>query len=322
MVEISRSAIVAARPPKNQVDPRRPYLFFVEEERTAAGTVETVATVFLTNRECPWRCLMCDLWKNTTDESIPPGAIVDQIDFALQRLPPARHIKLYNSGSFFDAKAVPPADHAAIASRLREFQTVIVENHPRLCTERCLRFRDLLFGQLEIAMGLETVHPDILAKLNKGMTLDDFDRAANFLCHAGVQTRAFILLRPPYLSEQEGIEWGIKSLAHALELGIGCSVIIPTRAGNGIMDELYRGGNFARPRLKSLEQVVEAGLRMLKGACVHQRVFLDLWNIEALFDCPRCGVSRAARLREMNLTQRIPAPVSCECDTQVRASDD
>ena len=43
----------------------RPYAFFVEEERSASGEVVPVATVFLTNRECPWRCLMCDLWKNT-----------------------------------------------------------------------------------------------------------------------------------------------------------------------------------------------------------------------------------------------------------------
>ncbi|HMC65711.1 MAG TPA: hypothetical protein VKI65_12295, partial [Gemmataceae bacterium] len=60
--------IVALRPPKNAVDPSRPYAFLVEPERTREGTVEDTAAVFLTNRECPFRCLMCDLWKNTTDQ--------------------------------------------------------------------------------------------------------------------------------------------------------------------------------------------------------------------------------------------------------------
>ena len=74
-----------------------------------------MATIFLTNRECPWKCLMCDLWKNTLEDSVPPGAIPEQIREALRVLPPARRIKLYNAGSFFDGRAVPPEDHAAIA---------------------------------------------------------------------------------------------------------------------------------------------------------------------------------------------------------------
>ena len=99
--------ILARRPARNSLDPSRPYAFFVEEERSASGEVVPVATVFLTNRECPWRCLMCDLWKNTLAETVPAGAIPAQIDYALQRLPPARQIKLYNSGSFFDTQAIP-----------------------------------------------------------------------------------------------------------------------------------------------------------------------------------------------------------------------
>ena len=92
-----------------------------------------MATLFLTNRECPFRCLMCDLWKHTLEETVPVGAIPAQIDFALERLPPAKHIKLYNSGNFFDPQAIPREDYAEIARRVRSFDTLIVENHPRLC---------------------------------------------------------------------------------------------------------------------------------------------------------------------------------------------
>jgi hypothetical protein len=45
------------------LDPRRPVTVIVEEERADSGAVVPVLTVFLTNRECPWRCVMCDLWK-------------------------------------------------------------------------------------------------------------------------------------------------------------------------------------------------------------------------------------------------------------------
>lgn len=302
------SAILAARGPKVALDPRRPYAFFVEPECTAAGTVEDVATVFLTNRECPFRCLMCDLWKHTTDDPVPAGAIPEQIDYALSQLPAAQHIKLYNNGNFFDHKAIPPGDHPAIADRVGKFRTVIVENHPKLCGEECLQFRDRIAGDFEVAIGLETVHPTVLERLNKQMTLDDFSRAAEFLLRNGIRVRAFILLRPPFLSELEGYEWALRSMQYAFALGVECCSLIPTRGGNGIMEQLQNSMQFAPPQLSTLEAAHAAGLALRRG-----RVFVDLWNIEKLFDCQDCGPARADRLKTMNLTQQLSPEIHCEC---------
>src|SRR2546425_5830264 len=110
--------ILSRRSQRNPVDPQRPHAFLVEKERAESGEIVSVATIFLTNRECPWRCLMCDLWKNTLTETAPVGAIPKQIDYALAQLVAAdvspervsgesshvltnaatRQIKLYNSG--------------------------------------------------------------------------------------------------------------------------------------------------------------------------------------------------------------------------------
>lgn len=300
--------IVAARPPKERVDPWRPYAWHVEPEVTAAGHLEDVATIFLTNRACPFRCLMCDLWRYTTDETVPVGAIPAQIDHALARLPAARHVKLYNAGNFFDRKAIPPADHAAIADRVRAFSTVIVENHPRLCGEACLRFRDRLDGRLEVAMGLETVHPDVLERLNKRMTLDDFARAVGFLRGHDIDVRTFVLLRPPFLDEEEGVEWALRSIAWAFDAGVSCCSVVPTRGGNGMLDRLAADGLFTSPRLRSLERVLEESLGWGRG-----RVFADLWDAERFYDCPACGPDRRVRLERMNHTQQVPPPVACAC---------
>ena len=144
--------IVAQRPPREKLDPNRPYGFFVEEECSATGEVVPVATVFLTNRECPWRCVMCDLWKNTLTEPVERGAIPRQIAYALERLPKARQVKLYNSGSFFDVKAIPREDYAAIAGLVRHFERTIVECHPALVGSRCYDFRDL---QLDVCRAVQ-----------------------------------------------------------------------------------------------------------------------------------------------------------------------
>jgi radical SAM enzyme (TIGR01210 family) len=301
--------ILAARGSKNAVDPFVPWAFLVEPERSAAGEVVDVATIFLTNRECPLRCLMCDLWKNTTDEPVPSGAIPAQIDYALARLPPARQVKLYNSGNFFDPRAIPREDYPAIAQRVRHFENVIVENHPRMCDEACLQFRDLLGTGFEVALGLETIHHRVLPALNKRMTVRDFDRAAAFLREAGIAVRSFILLKPPLITEEaEAIDLALASIEHALAAGADCCSVIPTRRGNGIMEQLAAGGQFAPPQLASLERVQEEGIRLGGG-----RVFVDLWDADKLTPCAECGPRRIERLRQMNLRQEVFPAVACPC---------
>ncbi|MFO0796724.1 MAG: hypothetical protein U0804_04550 [Gemmataceae bacterium] len=286
--------VLARRPPRNAVAADRPYAYLVEPEPAADGRVVDVATLFLSNRECPFRCVMCDLWKNTLAESVAPGQIPEQIRWALARLPPAQHLKLYNAGSFFDPRAIPPADYADIARLAAPFERVVVECHPRLVGRRCFEFQALLGGAFEVAMGLETVHPDVLPRLNKGMTLADFTRAAADLRAAGAAVRAFILVRPPFLSDAEGLEWARRSLDFAFAAGAECCSLIPTRAGNGAMEELATQGHFAPPSLDAVEAAFEYGLGLKAG-----RVFVDLWDIGST------DAARVARLGRMNLSQKV-----------------
>ncbi len=308
--EVTDKWIVSCRGKKNSVDPQNPYAWLVEKERTSSGTIEDVATIFLTNRECPFHCLMCDLWKNTTDKSVPAGSIPNQIEWALNHLPEVKHLKLYNSGSFFDKKAIPEKDYQKIASLISNFETVIVESHPGFINEDCLRFRDMIKSDLQIAIGLETVNTEILMKLNKRMTLEDFAGSVNFLLEHDIFTRAFILLRPPFLSESEGIFWAERSLDFALNAGVECCVLIPVRAGNGAMDQLHEKGIFTPPDIHSMEKVLEYGIEQQAG-----RVFVDIWDLKLFSKCDKCLNGRIRRLTEMNLSQKFSERIKCTCDT-------
>ncbi|MGA2213776.1 MAG: radical SAM protein [Bryobacteraceae bacterium] len=299
--------ILARRPARESLDPARPYAFFVEEECSKDGSVVPVATVFLTNRECPWRCVMCDLWRNTLTESVPIGAIPAQIEYALGRLANARQIKLYNSGSFFDGRAIPVEDFPAIAEGVKSFERVIVESHPVLVGDGALRFRDLLQAPLEVAMGLETVHPDILPRLNKRMTLRQFAEAADFLRDHAMDLRVFVLVKPPFLEEAEACEWAARSIDFAFDCGATAVTLIPTRGGNGAMEDLAGNGEFSPPRMATLENAFVYGLGLGRG-----RVFVDLWNMHSHESCPLCYDARVERLQAMNLRQIILPPALCE----------
>jgi archaeosine synthase beta-subunit len=301
------SWILARRSPRNSLDPLRPYMFFAEDEHSANGDVVPVATVFLTNRECPWRCLMCDLWKNTLTETVPSGAIPTQIDYALQRLPHARQIKLYNSGSFFDPQAIPLQDHSTIANQVASFERIIVECHPALVGESSIRFKDRLNGRLEIAMGLETVNPQALGRLNKRMTTAQFALAARMLRKNDIDLRVFLLTNPPFIQEEEALVWIERSLNFAFDCGATAVTLIPTRGGNGAMEELATIGQFSPSRLATLESASAYGLAIGRG-----RIFADLWDIRGASECTSCYQSRISRLQSMNLQQTILQPIICE----------
>jgi radical SAM enzyme (TIGR01210 family) len=301
--------IRSLRAPKAAVDPLRPYAFLVEPERAANGRIDDVATLFLTNRECPFTCVFCDLWRHTLDEPTPRGAIPTQIAWALAQLPAAQHIKLYNSGNFFDAQAIPPDDHPAIADLVAGFETVIVENHPRLTDDRVLPFRDRLAGRLEVALGLETVHPEILPRLNKQMTAADFSSAATWLRRHDCDVRTFVLLRPPGLSDADGVKWAVRSMRTAFDAGAHCVSVIAVRAGNGAMDQLAATGEFAPPAWSALYDGLCQGIELQAG-----RVFVDLWDVEKLWPCATCGPRQADVLRRMNLSQQIEPWPTCHCE--------
>jgi hypothetical protein len=299
--------ILDQRGPKNSVDPAIPNGYFVEEEVSSQGDLEAVATILLTNRECPLRCTMCDLWKNTTDNSVRPGAIPGQIDHALSSLAPTAVVKLYNSGNFFDRQAIPRADWEEIADRVRSFRQVIVETHPRML-DGVEEFQSLIApAQLQVAMGLESIHPQVLPRLNKQMTLDDFSSACARLLGVGITVRCFILLRPPWLNEKEGCQWALKSLDFAFSAGVECCSLVPTRVGNGAMEALEAAGQFSPPCLRSMETVLSSGLRDGRG-----RVLMDLWDVERFFRCPDCDQRRVERVRQMNRHQRSLPPTKCE----------
>jgi radical SAM enzyme (TIGR01210 family) len=307
-VIINDKWVLAQRSAKNHVNPQRPYDFFLDKERTPNGQVEDVATIFLTNKECPYRCLMCDLWKNTTDQRVSDGSIPMQIQWAMDHLSIVQHIKLYNSGNFFDGQAIPPADIPKIAELLKTQKTVTIENHPKLVDERCVAFNDLLHPNLHVAMGLETVHPTILEQLNKRMTLKDFDHATTYLVKNDISVRAFILLRPPFLTEIEGVKWAKKSINYAFNAGVECCVIIPTRGGNGALEQLQKTQQFFPPKIESLEEVLEFGIQLNHG-----RVFADLWDINTFSQCEKCREKRNERMGQMNITQEYSPPVNCDC---------
>ena len=300
--------IRSIRPAKPFVDPYRAHGSLVEEERRSDGTIERALTVFLAGAECPFTCSFCDLWRYTIDGPTPPGALTRQLADVLAALdgPLPERIKLYTASNFFDRRAVPEQDLHGLASLVAPFRGVTVESHASTIGDATLAFAGRLRGALEVAVGLETIHPDAVARMNKRLDPARFARAARTLADAGIDLRAFVLLGAPHVPAGESVDWTVRTVEHAVKLGAAVVSIIPVRGGNGEMERLAALGEFTAPTLAQLEEALDRCIAL--GDTV---VTADLWDAERLPSCEHCRATRVERLRRLNVVGRMEPRVTC-----------
>lgn len=323
---LTSANVRSLRPDKPEVDPWTPHGKSVDIERLPGGGRAHVLTAFLSGRECPFTCVFCDLWQYTTDAPTPPGALVAQLRQLLAErqlgsvVPDVEedHIKLYNASNFFDLKAVPASDDVELSELLCPFDRIIVESHPRLISQRCFDVAcQFGAGRLQVAMGLETVHPQAQPQLGKGADLDDYRRAAERLHRHGIAWRAFVLVGSPFVPLDEAALWAERSAAFAFDLGAIQVALIPVRGGNGALEELARRGDFQAPSLGHLEEAFDRCLG-LQGSGI---VTADTWDLERFATCPACREDRSQRLGRMNLSGRVEPRVHCQrCESDLPAA--
>ena len=300
--------IRSLRPPKANVGAQRPLSALLEEERRPDGKIERALTVFLTGAECPFTCSFCDLWQWTIDGPTPPGALTGQLENVLQALdgPVPDRLKIYNASNFFDQRAVPSEDLPGIARLANSFEAVTVESHANTIGASTLAFARQISGRLEVAVGLETIHPVAATYLNKRLDLTRFDRAARFLSENGVDLRVFVLLGAPYVPSEESVAWTVRTVEYAVERGAAVVSIIPVRGGNGEIERLQALGHFTPPTLLQLEDALDGCLQFTNAV-----VTADLWDAERQDVCSSCASGRIERLRRLNAAGRSEPRISC-----------
>lgn len=308
-LETADNRIRRLRPPRARVDPYRAHGTLLEKERRPDGTIEDSLTLFLAGAECPFACSFCDLWQWTIDAPTPPGALTAQVERALsshEGNKPDR-VKLYNASNFFDPRAVPSDDAKGIARLLSAISALTVESHAATIGERTIDFARLIPGQLEVAIGLESIHPVAMAESNKRLDLARFDRAVTQLNEHGIDLRVFVLLGMPYVPASESVDWTVRTVEHAARLGASVVSIIPVRPGNGELERLRQLGFFTPPTLRQLERALGATIGQSRTV-----VTADLWDINRLAACERCRDGRVERLRAANLSGVLESAPSCE----------
>ena len=307
-------------------DPHEPTRVWVDEDRTPGGVYDSL-TIILNTGGCRWAraggCTMCGYVAESVEGgSVTHEALMDQIDACLEHErenseEPCELVKIYTSGSFLDEREVGAESRDAIAETFADRERVLVESLPDFVEAEKLRdFTDRGI-ETDVAVGLETATDRIRRDcVNKYFEFAEFETAAETAVEVGAGVKAYLLLKPPFLSESEAVEDMIRSVRRCVAVE-GCHTVSmnPTNVQRYTMvDEMYFRGGYRPPWLWSVVEVLRETADA-DGIVVSDPV--GHGSDRGPHNCGDCDDRAQNAIKDFNLRQdpSIFEQVSCSCES-------
>lgn len=302
---------------------------WVEDEAIGRERVRAFVLILKT-RGCYWAdlkgCTMCGYSKDTLGRSATQDELAEQLERALGRYRDEPYVKVYTSGSFLDDREVDAESRTAIVSafsgRARRF---LFETLPEFVRPEVVGpLRDAFSGDLEVALGLESTDPTVLARfINKGSSPSDYLAAADRLRGLGTHPKAYLLLKPPYLTESEAVADVVRSAGEAASHFETMS-INPVHIQNGtVVEWLYHRGRYRPPWLWSLVEAMRGGAAVRGDARLVS--FPTAGGLpRGPHNCGTCDARVLAAIEEASLAQEFGPleGLDCACREEWRATLD
>ncbi len=288
----------------------KPVAVWVEKERLDGEIVDCL-TIILRSKGCYWnRCLMCG-YKKDTSKDVTMKDLIEQFRIALNKLNGAEVVKIFTSGSFLDSNEIPKEFRSFVYKSLSgKIRKLIVESRPEFVSEETAEELSSLDFATEVGIGLETADDFIREHcINKGFSFEDFRRAARMLRSHGVRVKAYLLLKPPFLSEGEAIRDVLKSIKAVRGLADIVS-INPTNVQSGTyVERLWFKGLYRPPWLWSAVEVLRNA--EIEAMCDP----VAYGKSRGPHNCGKCDKDVAKAIRAFSLTQdpSIFEDLDCRC---------
>lgn len=213
---------------------------------------------------CIRTCTMCPLPNQGSglEASVAVERDISYCRQAFSILGTAGIIAIYNNGSFFADCELSPEGRRRIYELLRSTscQILMIESLPKFITkEKLEEFAAYLPNRrLIVGMGLQSSNRTIreLCALSP-VREEDFLDAFNLLRESGFSTKAYALLKPPFLNEHEAYEDCVSTIHWLKNVGIPDITLCPTLVSAGtIVGDLYRRELYFPPRLTTVIKIL------------------------------------------------------------------
>jgi hypothetical protein len=304
-------------------DPHEPTRVWLDEDNTPDGVRQSL-TIVLNTGGCRWAraggCTMCGYVAESVEGgSVAHEALLDQIDACLAHEAenaddPAPLVKIYTSGSFLDEREVGAESRRAIAETFADRERIVVESLPDFVdVDKLADFTDRSLAT-DVAVGLETATDRVRRDcVNKYFSFEEFVAASREAAAAGAGVKAYLLMKPPFLSEREAVEDMVSSVRRCAEYAHTVSMNPCNVQRYTMVDELHFRGGYRPPWLWSVADVLE------RTADVDAIVVSDPvghGSDRGPHNCGECDdrVQRAIKDFDLRQDPSVFDQVSCECE--------
>ncbi len=305
-------------------------------ETVLDGKPAVQASAILTAPGCSWAratggCTFCGFLElSTRGEAVSVEEYERQAEAVVEAVGArgAGEVDLYHSGSFLADDEIPAEARSAILARVAAIpglRRILIEARPADVTREKLAPLVALLphATLEVGIGLETADDSLRERaLKKGFSLEAFERAASALHELGAALLAYVLVKPPDLSEEQAFQDAAGTIATLAALRARLSApgrplaaraaLQPAFVARGTrLEQEYLAGRYEVPSLWTARDVVLATHHLLP-------LQVALWD-EGLADgrvakgCSACTPRLREALDGFNATGEVAALESVAC---------
>ncbi|WP_297063861.1 archaeosine biosynthesis radical SAM protein RaSEA [Thermococcus sp.] len=210
-------------------------------------------------------CYMCAYPTSAPKTKWSQDAIVDYVRKALKKIEGKKGpfaVRMFTSGSFLDNGELKPETRRKIfeiLSKMENVEEIVIESRSELVRYDAVKeLAEIVPDKhFEVAIGLETANDDIAEiSINKGNTFEDFVRASEITRKAGAKVKTYLLLKPIFLSERDGIRDAKESILKAEPYTDTFSINITDIQKGTLYERLWEKKEYRPPWLWSAVEVL------------------------------------------------------------------
>jgi hypothetical protein len=281
------------------------------------GVPTKTHTIIFRTRGCYWGlkggCTMCGYIADAASRPPTPEDLLAQFESVSRRIDHGI-VKIFTSGSFFDPGEVPYGVRDRILSELNNYaDKIIVETRPEFVTDRAVAGAKVQADSLEVAIGLETSNDAIRNNsINKNFQFGDFVKASETARAHGVTTKAYLMMKPPFLAERDALEDMVRSALDAAPYAGTISMNLCNVQKGTLVEELFLRKAYRPPWLWSVVEVLKRVHGRTGSAMTSDP--LAAGAARGPHNCGKCDAAFSDAIRKYSLTQDVSVFDSLDCD--------
>ncbi|MHA2385588.1 MAG: archaeosine biosynthesis radical SAM protein RaSEA [Candidatus Thorarchaeota archaeon] len=275
-------------------------------------------------------CTMCSYILDGASQQVSPENLVLQFQRAmtsLEGLSGPISVKVYTSGSFLDSDEVTleaRVEILRIIAKDDRIRQVVLESRPEFVTDKTVELVRESLGdrEIEMAIGLESIDDEVRSLcVNKGFSLSEFETAVKTALAHDIGTRAYVLVKPPFLTERDALLDSIRTINDAANLGATTISVNPVNVQkHTLVERMWSRGKYRPPWLWTVTEILKQSRDQVSSEVNIVCDPVAAGKPRGTHNCGKCDNAFIKAIREFSLDQNSEHFEGLECGCKPRWS--